>query len=94
MKTAKSGWDNACEDLQEQASDLPSCFRACEKDAKCLQYRFDLQTKKCTTSKEPRLGKKASQMEEFVSGWLYPRVEEWRNRRPECEGDLWIMGND
>ncbi|KAF2169719.1 glycosyltransferase family 31 protein [Zasmidium cellare ATCC 36951] len=94
MKTAKSGWDNGSSDIEGQLTDLPSCYRACEKDSACLQYRFNLQTKKCTTSKEPRLGKKALQMEEFVSGWLYDRVEEWRRKRPACEEDLWIEGND
>lgn len=93
IQTPQSGWDNASEDEQE-AADLPGCIELCNANPECLQYRFDLQASKCATSKNPRLGQKTPQSPDYVSGWLYHRMEAWQKARPECNEDLWITSND
>ena len=89
MGTPKDQWDNACADEQQGIKDLESCQEACRREPACLQFRFDTASQICTTSIEPQLGEALPQSN-YSSGWMYNRIEEWANARPECGPAPWI----
>ena len=89
MLSPQRHWDNKCKDLHEDVRNLKDCIETCEKEESCLQYRWLPDAKQCQTSKEPKLGEYAP-LTSFRSGWMYERIERWRDERPVCTTELWI----
>lgn len=65
---------NSFGDEQGGVADIDGCFEACARMPGCLQYRFDTEYQRCTTSTEPKLGE-AEVQRHYYSGWMYDRIE-------------------
>lgn len=92
MKVPREDWDNKCTEEQVGATTLKSCVQVCEEDSACLQYLFSEKTQKCMTSRDPQLGQRAPQGG-LQSGWMFDRIERWKDARPACDEPRWITSN-
>lgn len=89
MRFVRDDWNNECSILKEGVDTFEDCEASCTDDEDCLQYAFDIHLLQCKTLNTVRLGEAAIESG-LRSGWLFDRVEQWRNRLPPCHGESFI----
>jgi hypothetical protein len=80
----QSLWDDLSETEHQSIESPEACYAACEAWDECLQYFY--RPGSCHLDYVVRLGKTVDAKEEegTVSGWMPERIQQFKERQPEC----------
>ncbi|ETI19452.1 hypothetical protein G647_09286 [Cladophialophora carrionii CBS 160.54] len=83
-------WDDLSELEKGSVESADKCREVCDSDPECVQFSWHPGT--CKLSHSIKMGRPVDGKEEYISGWMLERVEEFKNAREECGEISWQIG--
>ena len=83
-------WDDLSELEKNGIESADKCREVCDSDKECVQYSWHPGT--CKLSHAIRIGRPVDEKEEYISGWMTDRVDEFKKARRECGEISWQIG--
>jgi len=91
-------WSNMSDDVtyprgKSPAKSFDTCFKACQNDARCLQ--FEHSGIDCRLGYSIRLGhqQRPDGDRTWTSGWMMSRIQAFKQARSPCQGAHFVYSN-